>query len=97
MPGIKRKIPTDDLGPDQISGLKIGDLKLFISAEQTGTGAAQSIAHGLGVTPSKVLVAVTGDARAAWAAFSVVQGTHTATNVVVTVTLNIKFQVLAIA
>jgi len=74
-----------------------GDIKMFISTEQTGTGSAQNVAHGLGVVPSKVFVAVTGDARGAWAVFSVAQGTHDATNVVVTVTASIKFVVLAFA
>ena len=72
-------------------------LKIFVSDEQTATGEAQTIAHGLGAVPSKVLVAITGDARAAWGTITITQGTHTATNVIVTVTADIKYQVIALA
>jgi len=71
------------------------DMKMFLSAEQTGTGSAQNVAHGLGTTPSKVVIFITGDARAAWAVFSITEGAHDATNVVVTVTASMKFRVLA--
>jgi hypothetical protein len=67
----------------------------FKSAEQTGTGAAQSIAHGLGRVPSFVLVVPTDLVPATTGAYTLVEGTHTATNVVVTVTLSKKFVVLA--
>lgn len=71
---------------------------VFVSSEQTGTGSSQNVAHGLGVTPSKVLIAVTElpDA-AAETGFDVAEGTHDATNVVVTVTNTVKFKVLAFA
>lgn len=65
----------------------------FMSAEQTGTGAAQDVAHGLAVAPTKVLVAVTEDP--AGAGFDVAEGAHDATNVKVTVTTGVKFKVLA--
>jgi len=65
-----------------------------LSAEQTGTGSAQSIAHGLGVVPSLVMMIITGS-PSSYAALSVVEGTHTSTNVVVTVTANWKFKVYA--
>lgn len=71
-------------------------LGLFISAEQTGTGSAQNVAHGLGVTPSKVFVAPTDTAPATTGAYTVTEGTHTSTNVVVTVTSGKKFKVLAL-
>jgi len=94
-----RKLRKGAIDSSRIADASVlaADIKLFLSTEQTGTGAAQNVAHGLGVTPSKVLVFVTGDARAAWAVFSIVEGTHDATNVVVTVTASIKFRVLAIA
>lgn len=64
----------------------------FVSAETTGTGATQNVAHGLGYAPTKVIVAVTeGDGNA----FDVAEGTHTTTNVVLTVTSGVKFKVLA--
>lgn len=69
----------------------------FVSAEQTGTGAEQSIAHGLGVVPSKVLIGLTeftvgGDGGSV----DVAEGTHTTTNILVTVTTGAKFKVMAI-
>jgi len=73
------------------------DLNMFLSAERTGTGGAENVAHGLGVVPSKVLVFITGDARGAWAVFSIVEGAHTSTNVIVTVTLSMKYRILAFA
>lgn len=55
----------------------------FKSAVTTATGAAQSIAHGLGRIPSFVLVLpVNVGSAEAW---TVTEGTHTTTNVVVTV------------
>jgi hypothetical protein len=71
--------------------------KLFISAEQTGTGSSQNIAHGLGVTPWKVFVAPTDLTPATVGSYSVVEGSHDSTNVVVTVTSGKKFKVLAVA
>ena len=67
-------------------------MALFISTVQTGTGSSQSIAHGLGVTPTNVFVTFTGTT----AAQAVTEGTHTSTNVVVTVTSGATFKVLAI-
>lgn len=70
--------------------------EIFVSAEQTGNGSAQNVAHGLGVTPSQVYIALTGG-PAAYTQPSIVEGTHTSTNVVATVTLNWKYRVIAIA
>lgn len=70
---------------------------VFVSTEQTGTGSAQNIAHGLGVTPALVLVAPTDLSAATVGLITVVEGTHDATNVVVTVTSGKKFKVLVIA
>lgn len=70
---------------------------MFISAETTATGSAQSIAHGLGVVPAKVLVVPTELAADLAAGYDAAEGTHTTTNVVVTVTSGAKFKVFAIA
>jgi hypothetical protein len=70
------------------------DRKYFLSAEQTGTGSAQSIPHGLGVVPSLVLVLITGS-PSTYSQLAVTMGTHTSTNVVVTVTSGWKFRVYA--
>lgn len=69
--------------------------KVFISAEATGTGSAQNIAHGLGAAPTAVLVAPTDTAPATVGVYTCVEGTHTSTNVVVTVTSGKKFKVMA--
>lgn len=68
----------------------------FQSTVQTGTGSAQNIAHGLGVVPSLVLVAIY-DTNGVALPHAIVEGTHTSTNVVVTVTASVKFKVIAIA
>ena len=70
-------------------------LKIFVSTEQTGAGTAQNVPHGLGVVPFKVFFCLTEFAGTA--DVDVAPGTHTATNVVVTVTSGVKFQVVALA
>jgi hypothetical protein len=66
---------------------------VFVSTEQTGNGAQQSVAHGLAAAPAGVLIAVTEDP--AGSGFDVAEGTHTATNVLVTVTTGVKYKVFA--
>lgn len=68
---------------------------IFISTEQTGTGSAQNIAHGLPGTPSKVIVVPSDLTPATTGSFVVTEGSHDATNVVVTVTTSKKYKVLA--
>ena len=70
---------------------------VFISTEQTGTGSAQNIAHGLGVVPSFVFVSPTDLTPSTVGSYVVTEGTHTTTNVVVTVTTSKKFKVIAFA
>lgn len=69
---------------------------VFVSTEQTGNGSEQSVAHGLAAAPSKVLIVPTEvpDA-AAETGFDIAEGTHTSTNVLVTVTSTVKYKVLA--
>lgn len=67
----------------------------FVSAEQTGTGSAQNVAHGLGVVPTRVFVTYTDLTPATVGQVNVTYGTHTSTNVVVTVTASKKFLVVA--
>lgn len=66
----------------------------FTSTEQTGTGGAQNIAHGLGSTPSLVWFAVSEDP--AGTGFDVTPGAHDATNCVFTVTIGVKYYVYAL-
>lgn len=72
-------------------------LRVFVSAEQTGTGGSAAIAHGLGVIPWQVFVAPTDLTPSTTGSYAVTEGTHTSTNVVVTVTNGKKFKVLAFA
>ena len=62
----------------------------FVSEEQTGNGSEQSVAHGLGRTPSKVFVIWQGSGT-----FTVAYGTHTSTHVKVTVANTAKYLVIA--
>lgn len=72
--------------------------KMSVSAETTATGSEQNVAHGLGVTPTLVLVVPTEHPGTPdTGAFDIAEGTHTSTNVVLTVTANVKFKVLAFA
>ena len=75
----------------------IGGPKYFSSTEQTGTGSAQNVAHGLGLVPEAVVIWPTDLAPATTGAYTVTEGTHTTTNVVVTVTTGKKFKVFAFA
>jgi hypothetical protein len=69
-------------------GMKLASLSSFTANAQTGTGAPQNIAHGLGVVPTFVTAIPTDGG-------TVVYGVHTSTNIVVTVTNAKKFDVLA--
>lgn len=84
-------ITTAKLAAAAVTSAKMA---IFVSTEQTGTGAAQTIAHGLGVTPSKVLIVPT---YVPADGITITEGTHGTANVAVTVTTGAKFKVLAIA
>jgi len=91
-----------DGAPLVLSGNQITDgsitkakTKMFVSAELTGTGAAQNVAHGLGVVPTAVFVAPTNLSAATIGDYTVTEGAHTSTNVIVTVTTGKKFKVQA--
>jgi hypothetical protein len=73
-------------------GLATG--QMFGSSEQTGTGASQTVAHGLGSTPTLIWITVTEDP--AGTGFDVAEGAHDVTNIVVTVTTGVKFRAYAI-
>lgn len=85
-------VTTDKLAAGAV---RFADALVFVSAERTATGAEETIAHGLAVVPAKVLVIPTDLNVATIGAFTVTEGTHTATNVLVTVTLSKKYKVLA--
>ncbi|GEM_PF-1836793 len=66
---------------------------VFVSTEQTGDGNPQNVAHGLAAVPALVLISVTEDP--AGTGFDVAEGSHDDTNVIATVTNNVKYKVLA--
>lgn len=70
---------------------------IFVSAEITGDGTAQSTAHGLGRVPDLVFVVPTDTAPATVGVYTATEGTHTADNVIVTVTNLKKYKVVAIS
>ena len=70
---------------------------VFVSTVQTGTGSAQTIAHGLGVVPLLVFVTPVDLSPATVGLITVVEGTHDATNLTVTVTTTKTFKIVAIA
>jgi hypothetical protein len=72
----------------------VGKDGIFISSIQTGSGVAQSVAHGLAAVPDKVIAVPVGSFNGI--ATDISYGTHTTTNVVVTVPNGLKYQVLAI-
>ena len=65
----------------------------FVSTEQTGNGAEQSIAHGFSKVPDIVLVVPSSFIITNASTF--VQGVHTSTNVLATVTSGAKYYVIA--
>lgn len=90
---VKAQVSGDATVRVKLSGQPIR--RRFVSSEQTGTGSSQNVAHGLGVTPSKVIVTYTDLTPATAGSANVTYGTHTSTNVVVTVTSGKKFIVEA--
>lgn len=66
----------------------------FGSTEQTGTGSEQSIAHGLGTTPSLVWITLTE--FSASDDVDITEGTHDGTNIKFNVTNTVKYRVYAI-
>lgn len=63
----------------KLKGIFLSLQKLFFSSQVAGTGSAQNVAHGMGAVPAGVMAVPTDGG-------TVTYGTHTSTNVVVTVT-----------
>lgn len=87
---------TGNVRLDGISAAEPASASIFVSTEQTGTGAPQNIAHGLGVIPSQVFASPTDLAPATVGEYTVTEGAHDATDVIVTVTTGKKFKVMAL-
>ena len=68
----------------------------FLSGIITATGSAQNIAHGLGDVPTKVLVAMV-DVNFGNGKYTIIEGTHTSTNLVITISggSGMTFKVIA--
>lgn len=75
-----------------VRDIDLGQFKSFVSTLQTANGSAQSLAHGLGYLPTRVLVSIQDNNSTN---FVITEGTHTTTNVVVTVTSGAKYKVMA--
>lgn len=92
------EIAAGAVGTSELASLAVTKAKalVFVSSEQTGNGSEQSVAHGLGATPAAVLVVPTEHPGTPdTGAFDIAEGTHTSTNVLVTVTTNVKYKVFA--
>lgn len=76
------------------ASLQASKLDYFLSAETTGTGSEQDIAHGLGRTPALVLVTITQ--KDTTTAVQITEGTHDGTNVKVDCPTTAKFKVFAL-
>jgi len=74
----------------------VGGSGVFRSDEQTGTGSAQDVAHDLGAVPSLVWFVPTELPAGLASGADVAEGTHTDTNLVVTVTSGLKFRAYAL-
>lgn len=68
----------------------------FFSAEQTGTGSAQNVAHDLEKVPERVIGFLTGG-PASYTQPTIAFGSHTATNLVANVTNGWKYRLVAFA
>lgn len=86
---------TGQTGSAGATGSTGASPSIFASTVITATGSAQSTAHGLGSTPSKVLVSIYDNTGVATVV--VTEGSHDATNVIVTVTAAAKYKILAFA
>lgn len=86
--------PIPFVAPNATQAVKVTGK--FQSTVQTGTGSAQSIAHGLGVVPSLVLLSIY-DTNGVSLPIAMSEGTHTTTNVLATVTSGVKYKVIAFA
>lgn len=73
-----------------------GTTGLKIITEATGTGSAQDVAHGMGLTPAQAVIVFTELPSALAAGADGVVNSLGATNINVTVTNGIKFVILAV-
>lgn len=95
------KLASSSVTTAKIAALAVTKAKalVFISSEQTATGVAQNVAHGLASTPALVLISPSvgtdGAGSTGTQMPTIAYGTHTSTNVVCTVSAGAKFYVMA--
>lgn len=97
---VNGHIGTANLEDSAVETAKIADLAVtkakalvFVSGVRVGTGAQESIAHGLGTAPTLVLASIQDTNNLATVAIT--EGTHTATNVLITVTNTASYKLIA--
>jgi len=78
---------------DSQIGVEGKDMDIFISTEITGTGSSADTPHGLGRTPTVVIVYITQ--KDTTTAFDLVEGTHDATNIKVDLETTAKYKIVA--
>lgn len=86
-------------GTDPIA-VRPGAVRRFVSSVQTGSGSEESIAHGLGIAPSLVIVEIRALPAlpdiATTPATLVSKGTHTSAHLKITALAGLEFTVTAI-
>lgn len=89
-------VTTAKLAASAVTKAKAG---VFLSVVQFANGGSQNVPHGLGVTPTLVLIVPTGGHNGAGAAGTqfptIAAGVHTSTNAVATVTQGAEYRVFA--
>ena len=85
-------VTAGKLANDAVQGRTVDYYKS--PADVTGTAGAQNIAHGLGRLP--LLVIIIPVSNTTGNSLSIVEGTHTTTNIVVTAPTTTKFRVVAL-
>ena|SRR6266576_3781658 len=94
--GVLANVDQSDVHGLLLTGYQIEPASpAFVSGEQTGSGSQQSIAHGLGVIPAKVVAFLTGNPVSPGASSIAQSQAADATNVYYTVTSTFKYIVLA--
>lgn len=90
---LDSRVTNAEAGVVAPGSISADELAMFVSTEQTGNGSAQNVAHGLGTTPTTVLVVPSLNKDGADCSWAFTKGS---TNVVVTATSGAKYFVLAI-
>lgn len=84
-------VATNQLATGAVTKAKT---KMFVSTERTATGAAENIAHGLATIPAMVFVSITDSTAAVVGGYTITEGAHDGTNIILTITNNVKYKVM---